>query len=65
MTTRRKTTSKKKKKPRRGLPDPESVVDVLEMVSPTGKPFRILRTNEVDGYEESVGVRRQRRRFGK
>ena len=56
---------KKKTKPRRGLPNPESVVEVVEVVTPKGKPFRILRTNEVDEYEESVGVRRPRRRLDK
>jgi|GEM_PF-5277369 len=49
----KKPTSKKKKQ-RRGLPDPESVVEVLEMVTPAGKPVRILRTNEVDEYEEKA-----------
>ena len=50
------TTSKKKKKPtktrRKGLPAPESVVEEKVFLSATGKPYRILRTTEVDEYEE-------------
>lgn len=40
-------TTKKKKKTRKGLPNPASIVE--EKVFPAG---RILRTTEVDGYEE-------------
>ncbi|MFL6245542.1 MAG: hypothetical protein ACJ74H_05930 [Thermoanaerobaculia bacterium] len=41
-------TTKKKKKTRKGLPDPASIVE--EQVFPSG--YRILRTTEVDEYEE-------------
>ncbi len=41
-------TTKKKKKTRKGLPKPASVVE--EKVFPSG--YRILRTTEVDEYEE-------------
>lgn len=40
-------TTKKKKKKRKGLPDPASIVE--EKVFAAG---RILRTTEVDEYEE-------------
>ena len=49
------TTSKKKKttkKRRKGLPAPESVVEEKVFLSATGKPYRIIRTTEVDEYEE-------------
>jgi len=47
------TTKKKKKKPvRPGLPAEESIVEEKVFVSPKGATYRILRTNEVDGYEE-------------
>ncbi len=46
---KKKTTTKK---PRRGLPNPASIVEVKVFVSDTGKPYRILRTTEVDEYEE-------------
>jgi hypothetical protein len=50
------TTKKKKKKSprhsRKGLPDPASIVEVKEFESGTGTPYRILRTTEVDEYEE-------------
>ena len=44
------TTKKKRKRP--GLPNPASVVEEKVFVSETGKPYRILRTTEVDEYEE-------------
>jgi len=50
MTTKKK---KKKKKPERpGLPAKESIVEEKVFVSPKGATYRILRTNEVDEYEE-------------
>ena len=51
--TKRNTT--KKKKQRAGLPAPASIVEEKVFVSATGKPYRILRTNEVDEYEEKRG----------
>lgn len=45
-------TTKRKKPQRPGLPSPESVVQEKTFVSPKGTKYRILRTNEVDGYEE-------------
>ncbi len=44
------TTKRKKRRP--GLPAKESVVEEKTFVSPKGKTYRILRTNEVDEYEE-------------
>jgi hypothetical protein len=41
-------TTKKKKKARKGLPKPASIVE--EKVFKSG--YRILRTTEVDEYEE-------------
>ena len=47
------TKAKSKKKARRpGLPAKESIVVERVFVSPNGGTYRILRTNEVDGYEE-------------
>ena len=42
----------KRKKPRPGLPDEKSIVEEKVFVSPKGSSYRILRTNEVDEYEE-------------
>lgn len=42
-------TTKKKKK---GLPNPASIVEEKVFESGTGTPYRILRTTEVDEYEE-------------
>ena len=49
-------TRKKKKTPasKPWLPDPESVIEVKEVRSPTAGAFRIIRTNEVDPYEEPL-----------
>jgi hypothetical protein len=49
------TTKKKNKSPRlsrKGLPNPASVVEEKVFESGTGMPYRILRTTEVDEYEE-------------
>jgi hypothetical protein len=47
------TTKSKKKKPRRpGLPAKGSIVEEKVYVSPKGGTYRILRTSEVDEYEE-------------
>lgn len=46
------TTKRKKPRPRPGLPAKKSVVEEKTFVSPKGTKYRILRTNEVDGYEE-------------
>lgn len=46
-------STRRPKPPRRpGLPAEESVVEEKVYVSPKGKTYRILRTNEVDEYEE-------------
>lgn len=45
-------TTKKKKKARKGLPNPASIVEEKVFESGTGTPYRILRTTEVDEYEE-------------
>jgi hypothetical protein len=39
-------------KARPGLPDPEEIVAERSFVSPKGKRYRVLRTNERDAYEE-------------
>jgi hypothetical protein len=46
---KKKTTKRPR---RRGLPAKESVVEEKVFVSPKGTPYRILRTTEVDEYEE-------------
>ncbi len=51
MTTKKK--NKKSAQPsRKGLPDPASIVEEKSFESATGTPYRILRTNEVDEYEQ-------------
>jgi hypothetical protein len=41
------------KKKRSGLPDPASVVSVKRFVSPGGRRYRILRTDEDDAYDKA------------
>jgi hypothetical protein len=50
MTTKKKATKKKARRP--GLPAEESIVEEKVFVSPKGATYRILRTTEVDEYEE-------------
>lgn len=45
-------SAKRKKPARPGLPAKESIVEEKTFVSAAGKPYRILRTDEVDGYEK-------------
>ncbi|HEX2059330.1 MAG TPA: hypothetical protein VHK90_01185 [Thermoanaerobaculia bacterium] len=51
-TKKKKKTASKQKKTRPGLPAKESVVEEKTFVSPKGKTYRIIRTTEVDEYEE-------------
>jgi hypothetical protein len=46
-------------KARPGLPDPEEIVAEHSFVSPKGKRYRVLRTNERDAYEEDDGPERK------
>ena len=52
-------TTKRKKPNRPGLPAKESVVEEKTFVSPKGTKYRLLRTNEVDGYEEKPPRKRR------
>ena len=36
---------------RAGMPAKENIREVVEAVSPEGKPFRILKTTEMDAYD--------------
>jgi hypothetical protein len=54
-------TTKRKKPQRPGLPNPASVIEEKVFVSPKGTKYRILRTNEVDEYEERPEPRKPRR----
>lgn len=38
--------------PRAGLPDDDSILEEKAFVSPSGKKYRILKTDETDEYEE-------------
>jgi len=49
---------KKKKTRRAGLPAKKSILEEKVYVSPKGGTYRILRTNEVDEYEEPKKRRR-------
>ncbi len=48
MTTKKKSPHRSRK----GLPNPASIVEEKVFESGTGAPYRILRTMEVDEYEE-------------
>lgn len=36
---------------RPGLPTPDTIVEIREMTSPSGKKIRLLRTNQKDPYD--------------
>jgi hypothetical protein len=36
---------------RPGLPSPDTVVEVSELTSPSGKTYRLLKTNQRDPYD--------------
>ena len=46
---------------RRGMPAQDSIVEVKEMKR-AGKVFRVIKTNEVDEYEEPPKGRSKKRR---
>ena len=37
---------------RAGMPAKDNVREVVDAVSPEGKPFRILKTTEMDAYDQ-------------
>jgi len=45
-------------KARPGLPDPSSIVSVKTFTSPKGKRYRIIETDERDGYDPPAPGRR-------
>ena len=58
---KRKKSRKKEKKhtpaelidqSRGGMPAKDNVREVVDAVSPEGKPFRILKTTEMDAYDQ-------------
>lgn len=50
---------------RAGLPARDSVREVVEFVSPRGKPYRILKTTETDAYDPPVKHSRRQKGVGK
>ncbi|TME97469.1 MAG: hypothetical protein E6I52_19260 [Chloroflexi bacterium] len=47
---------------RSGLPAENTIREVVDFESPQGEKFRILRTNEVDSYEEAIGQEESNKR---
>lgn len=45
------------KEPRPGLPSPDSVIAEVPFETPTGKAYRILKTNETDAYDRSGSLK--------
>jgi hypothetical protein len=37
--------------PRSGMPSADSVKEVVPFTSPTGRPYRIIKTSEIDAYD--------------
>jgi hypothetical protein len=42
-------------RPRKALPSPDSVVSEALFISPKGRVYRILRTNQTDPYDPPAG----------
>lgn len=51
---RKRTKPKDKRARRRGLPVPQHVIEVIPFTPVEGKPFRILRTTEIDRYDPPI-----------
>jgi hypothetical protein len=49
------------RKPRSGLPGEASILSEKTFTSPKGKRYRILRTKEIDPYDELGGSETKRR----
>ncbi len=50
-------------RPRRtGMPAPDSIISETTFVSPKGKVYRILKTNEMDAYDEPLPSQKRRHR---
>ena len=48
--------------PRAGMPAQDSIISETTFVSPKGKVYRILKTNEMDAYDEPLPPQKRRRR---
>jgi hypothetical protein len=46
---------------RTGMPAQDSVRKVVDFVSPQGVPFKILKTTEMDAYDEAPKKKRRRK----
>ena len=44
-----------------GLPETDSILEEKQFRSPTGKKYRILRTNETDEYEQTEEAQNDKR----
>lgn len=60
QTPRPKKTQMDYVMPESNMPDPDSIVARIPFTSPTGKKFMIIRTNELDPYEEKAKKPRKR-----
>ena len=59
MPKQRPSTKRKKRDDKPWLPDPKSVVEVIDVKSPEVGKFRIHRTNIVDPYEPPLPAPRR------
>jgi hypothetical protein len=58
-----KATAESKPTPRAGMPAHDSIISETTFVSPKGRTYRIIKTNEIDAYddEEPQPTRKRRR----
>jgi hypothetical protein len=60
-STSNSATESAEGKGRPGMPNKASVVSEKVFTSPKGKHYRIIRTDEMDPYDDPVDSRKQRR----
>ncbi|HEX8000399.1 MAG TPA: hypothetical protein VF528_18600 [Pyrinomonadaceae bacterium] len=57
-----KATAESKPTPRAGMPAQDSIISETTFVSPKGRTYRIIKTNEIDAYDDEPQPTRKRRR---
>ena len=64
--TRRRRKAKPRTKSKAGpnptLPDPDTIIEEKQLTSPKGRTYRVIVTDQVDGYEEPKRPPKKRRK---
>lgn len=57
-----KSSSRPKNPPRAGMPAEDSILSEVPFISPKGKVYRIIKTDEMDAYDKPLQPENKRKR---